>query len=272
MKNYLPFAVREIRRVWSPAIRADLAIQSAQVSSLDVGFGERAILQDLNIYAYQATGEPSTQLRMRIGWLGKGFLTEKLLPAGLFINKSRPAVPVWEFVKPYILRPNQQLRSRVTGVVDNFGSMGLVFAGRRLKDDRPEMLYDTTEDVVAVGGGAGFADKSLRCPGDSPVALHSVAISDWDYTKTDNTGVWQIWSPQGREWFHTNPYIGPPPPANQKWIDPPTGLLALGEERGWVLDTGQTMLIEFQNIGTTNIDVMMTLRGSVEVEEEDWHG
>jgi len=275
MKNYLPFAVREIRTSagvnWAGGIPPT---QSAvQVVSLDVGFGEKVILQDLNVYAYTGgEAEPSTQLLMRVGYLGKGYLTERRLPAGLFINKSRPAVPVWEFIRPYILYPNQQLRARVATARNVFGSQGLMFSGVRLKDNRPCMLYDTTENVIAAGGGAGFVDTSLRCPGDSPVALHSVSIADWDFTKTANTSVVQIWSPHGREWFQVSPFAGPPPAADQKWIDPPVDMLSLEEFRGWSIGSGQTFLVEFENTGPDNFNVMVTLRGSVEVDEEDRHG
>lgn len=274
MKNYLPFAVREIRTAAAVNFPGGIppTTSSVQIASLDVGFGERAILQDLSVYAYQATGAPSTQFLMRIGWLGKGFLTERRLPAGLFINKSRPLVPTWEFVRPYTLWPNQQLRSRMSTLVNTFGDLGLMFNGRRLKDNRPVVLYDTTEAYVAAGGGAGFVDRSLRCPGDSPVELHSVGIPEWVVDKAANSAVVQIWSPQGREWFQVSPFAGPPPPADQKWVDPPTDMLSLESFRGWSIGTGQTFLIEFENVGTVDITVMATLRGSVEIDEEERYG
>lgn len=274
VKNYLPFAMREVLAVGAENFPAGVppTTSSVQVSAFDVGFGDRAILQDLCVYAYMATGEPSTDLLMRIGWDGKGYLTESKLPAGLFVNKSRPAVPVWEFVEPYIIWPNQNLRARMSTAINTFGAQGLVFNGVRLKDNRPVCLYDTTEAVVGAGAGAGFVDRSLRCPSDSAVALHSVTIADWDFDKTANTSVWQIWSPGGREWFQVMPSAGPPPPIDQKWIDPPVDLFSLEEFRGWSIGTGQTLLVEFENLSTTAMTVMVTLRGSVEIEEEEHHG
>ena len=274
IKNYLPFALREIRTVGAVNFPAGVppTTSSVQISSLDCCFGDRVILGDLNVYAYQAAGEPSTQLLMRVGWLGKGFLLEKRIPAGCFINKSRPGVPVWRFTKPYILWPNQQLRARMRRRQDLDGSLGIAFHGRRMVDDRPIIIYDTTEQDIAQNAAAsGFSDPTLKAPGDSPVELHCVTGCDWGFDKTQNTSEIQIWSPKGREWFQFSPFAGPPPPADQKWIDPPTELFELGEDNGWVIGPGQTFLVEFENTSATAMNVMVTLRGSVEVEEE-YHG
>ncbi|MHC4643863.1 MAG: hypothetical protein ACYTBJ_00075 [Planctomycetota bacterium] len=274
MKNYLPFAVRETRTVFNPINGAGAPRQAVQIGSMDVGFGNRVILGDMSVYAYQATGDPSTQILMRLGWLGKGYILEKRLPAGTFLSKSRPLVPVWKFPKPYILWPNEQLRARIDVNNTNCGAQGVMFSGRRLVDDRPQLLYDTSEEAVANGSATGFDDTTLRCPGDSPVELHSVSITDWAYDKTTNTSVVQVWSPQGRAWFQESPFAGPPPAVGQKWIDPAVDLTALGEERGWVLGSGQTFLAEFENTGNTSVDmiVQMTLRGSIEVDVEERHG
>lgn len=274
IKNYFPFALREIRQVGAQNFPAGVlpSTSSVQISSLDCGFGDRVILGDLNVYAYQGEGEPSTQLLMRVGWLGKGFLLEKRIPAGLFINKSRPGVPVWKFTKPYILWPNQQLKARIRRRLDTDGALGLALHGRRMVDDRPIIIYDTTEaDVAQNAAAVGFSDPTLKAPGDSPVELHSVAITDWDHDKTANVSEVQIWSPGGREWFQNTQFVGPPPPADQRWIDPPTELFELGEDNGWVIGAGQTFLVEFENLSTSNINVVVTLRGSIELEE-DHHG
>jgi len=271
MKNYLPFALREISTVAHVDANTGVGPPSAiQVASFDVGFGGRTILQDLCVYDYLSEGSPSTNLLMRVGWLGKGYITEKRLPAGLFVNKSRPLVPVWELPRPYVLWPNQQLRSRIAVDGSGWSTQGLVFNGVRLKDNRPCMLYDTTEEAMGATPQAGFADRSLRCPGEPPVAIHSVGISYWDEDRLNASLDVQIWSPQGREWFHCSPYAGAPPPAQRlRWIDPPTDLLALGEERGWVIGTGQTFLVEFESLDTsTDMQLVTTLRGCVEIEEE----
>lgn len=274
VKNYLPFGLREILTVGGQNFPAGIAptTSSIQVQSFDINIdGNKVILGDLSVYAYQAEQYPSTQLLMRVGWLGKGYLLEKRIPAGLFINKSRPGVPVWKLPKPYILWPNQKLRARLNNLQDYDGSLGIAFHGRRMVDDRPIIIYDTSEQQAVVNTPVGFSDATLKAPGDSPVEIHSVAVSQWTYARAQNSMEQQIWSPKGREWFQATPLAGPPPPDDQRWIDPPTGLFELGEENGWEIGTGQTFLVEFENLGANDMTVMTTLRGCVEVEEE-YHG
>lgn len=274
VKNYLPFGLREILTVGGQNFPAGIAptMSSIQVQSFDINIdGNKVILGDLSVYAYQAEQYPSTQLLMRVGWLGKGYLLEKRIPAGLFINKSRPGVPVWKLPKPYILWPNQKLRARLNNLQDYDGSLGIAFHGRRMVDDRPIIIYDTSEQQAVVNTPVGFSDATLKAPGDSPVEIHSVAVSQWTYARAQNSMEQQIWSPKGREWFQATPLAGPPPPDDQRWIDPPTGLFELGEENGWEIGTGQTFLVEFENLGANDMTVMTTLRGCVEVEEE-YHG
>ena len=272
MKNYLPFALRETRQVSSPFTGTGPPIQSVQVTSLDMGFGQAAILGDLCVYARQAAGTPSTQLLMRLGWLGKGFLLEKRMPAGLFLNKSRPSTSVWKFPRPYVLWPNQNLRARIIARGDRSADQGIMFNGVRLVDNRPCLLYDSDENNIAAAAGVALAGPDMRCPGDSPVALHSVTVPNWVYAPEGGSSEVQIWSPQGREWFQVAPFVAAPPAPYQKWIDAPVGMLALGEDRGWYMGRGQTLLIEFENAGGADMSIMVTLRGSIEIDEEERHG
>jgi hypothetical protein len=229
--------------------------------------GQRAIYGDLQLYV----PDPGTaRMLCRVGWLGKGYLLEEMIPIGLYNNKSRPLVSVWNFPKPYRIFPGEGLRVFLTPASATNKFQAVMFNGVKVSDQTAKLLYNSngiltnnTTQVVLEGDG-------LNCPADSPVDIYSVTVSEWTLATLTGTNAMQvqIFGPDSRDWFIPSSQI--PNPANNhlrhRWIQPAVSLFGLGEERGWVQNRGETLIIEFENADAeTDRTVIATLRGSLEV-------
>jgi len=272
-KNYLPFVQRLFVNL--PTF---LSTQSTTIGILTVGMGERLFLGDLNIHVLvDSDAFVDNYVHCRIGYLGKGFLLEKRIPCGFYVNKGRPGCSVWKFPKPYRLKPTEQLYAQISpfGAVEDHHP-GIMFNGKRLKDNLPISLYDSTEAVLAANATAPLANETLRAPDDSEIELYSVSTPEFYYpvlgAPAANEADVRVWGPDRREWLK---WEAQPPglaiplgmSAYSRWLAPPSSLIELGEDRGWVVNSDESLIVELEAIynAVDTLVGMITLRGSLEV-------
>jgi len=267
MKNYLPFAQREITPVLAGGAGQTGVPTSVRMDSMAVGHQGRVVLGDVNVYVVLADGSfAGNRILMRMGWLSKGYLLERRLPVGAFINKGRPLVSTWSFPRPYRLKANARLRATLNAGETTARYQGIMFNGVRCEDRRPMMLYDGNEaESTAL---LPFNGMNLYAPTDSDVELYSVSIPEYQYSRADNATAVRIWGPGNREWFKVQPYVAAPAGMGNytRWIDPPGDLIEMERHRGWEVDSDETLLIEYENTTAVNAVIVTTLRGSLEVD------
>lgn len=289
--NHLPFILRSYLDVpWTPATTRRTQVKMPALKF--GGEGSRMILQDLSItplFIVNTLGGPASgtgytgvcQLNARIGWEGRGYLTEELLPLALQHNTSKPFTPCWKFERPYRLDPGERLRVRIIHRNLPSGDGGypqtpaFMFHGVRVKDGLPIMLYDSKDTYVdppsdSYGVVVNLTKSTYNCPMDSSVLIHAASTySTWSPDRTfndvatDYAPLIQVYSPSGRPWSTAevstnNLTLGVAPPAannyttsdwaeGRGWIQPSMGLIELGEKRGWVLNKDQALAIELEN-------------------------
>lgn len=279
-KRYLPFALREVKMCQgaTPDAGYPTRKQAVQISSLDIGTDKDVLLQDLSVRLI-TTGRdnpiPCTDVLMRVGWLGKGYLLKRPLPVGTFHNKARPGCGSWRFIEPYFLDAKKHLRVLYTPRGTDSRYRGIVFNCTRADNGKQYYLYAGSEEPVSVANGAvPFVREHLGAPPDTGLWVHSVSISDY-FLDVDEDGFaddgpqLQIVSPGGYEWFKFSPsnLAGAYNLAHMKyrWLDPGVSMMELGPERGWVIHPRQTFIVEIDMIRELNILAVVTLRGCVEV-------
>jgi hypothetical protein len=287
-KNYLPFARRVYLTVPAGTRRS---ILREQFSS---GTGNRAFLSDVAIdlvkvergdeYSYNWFTSRNTTERvfMRMGIFGKPYLTEDFYPIALFNDSAMEDFGVWRLPKPYTIFPGEKLKARVqfspggaVAPLPNVSYAGyyatwpsISFHGTRQDNNRPIVLYDTFPstfngaDVFVnppLGTPVILQGERLQCPKETAVDIYAV--------KNPTCGVWgqeqipgtQIWSPDGRKWWE-----------NDLWpiVLAPTFVLKNLRGPEWVVDSSETLQIEFENLAGYAFDnmLMITLRGQIEVE------
>jgi hypothetical protein len=266
-------------------------------------------------------------LLVRIGWKGKGYLTEELVPYGTLLNTARPLTPTWNFVRPYRMDPGEALTATIWPLATNIGAgagsdcseevdsaifgkcVGLMFHGVRIKDGNPIMLYDSTQELFCRTGNTdpviqqAMVQKTLACPADSSILIHSVSGTNFDLQNMDPGAIpWggsmmQIYGPGGIPWMKPiinvdfpNLAVAAPPGVTQQevttlthWIDPKGSLIGLGEERGWLREPSEsvTVEVEFPTGAASQLGVfgwgfedaeldfplLVTIRGSLEVSD-----
>jgi hypothetical protein len=246
--NHFPFALRNALIL--PFTPETDRRRHVNVSGAAMGYpGARVIVQDVSVQASFPSGGgtllnqmPQNDLSnnrgggvlhmlMRIGWKGKGYLTEELLPYGLFLNKAKPLTATWNFVRPYRMDPGEALTATMWALATRLASnancgaesgsiefgkcVGLMFHGVRIKDGNPVMLYDASQELVCTTTAdpnlreIALARKTLACPADSSILLYSVSATNMDLQNYDYTEVTegiagtmaQIYSPSGRPWM-----------------------------------------------------------------------
>ena len=262
-KNYLPFARRQVVTLDNSANRF-----STRITDLSIGGGVRAHLGDLCVAATYASG---TTPNMRIGILGKGYLTEGFYTAQLHNTGTTNEYGVWEFTKPYRLYPGERLKAKFEWRSnDPFNSSAkqpiyrpaVTFFGKRVKDGHPINLYDSYVDAVpTVGQSYLLFGDNLQCPADTPVDLYKMIgptcaypHMPWQYDAANPS--FQIWGPDDRAWWDD--------PTWTQITVPPVTLINLNKPE-WVLDPKDTVTIEFDWPSTLTRYVVVTLRGSMEI-------
>ncbi|MCK5643003.1 MAG: hypothetical protein KAJ19_19505 [Gammaproteobacteria bacterium] len=255
------------------------------------GDGGRMLLQDLHIDPLYVSNEVAgasagsttsafngvSAMTIRLGWEGKGYLTEEMAPYGLFANTSRPMVPVWKLIRPYRLDPGQSLKVRVIHrdrTAANGGyekTPAVMFHGKRMKDNLPIMLYDakdTYEETPTNDYGSinNLTEATYNCPADTPILIYSVASyterSENEAPNAYPSPLIDVIGPNGRSWVQSdidnnNLLLGVAPAGANNyttsdwingygWLDPPGSLIQLGEKRGWMRHKNETILVEME--------------------------
>jgi len=264
IRNYLPFVRQQYFEI--PTGTRDYA----RIPIFSTGGGAKVILDDFSVW--QAVPSiTDSPLLMRIGVMGYKYFTEDFQAVQAYSNGHRPLCSRWNFPKPYRMYPGQKLRTQITRM--QVGSpidypIGIMFNGIREKDQRPIILYDTDEEAKASQAVSALNDMTLATPHDSSILLYGVTVSQWSGDVLNRTGVGvQIWGPDDRQWIETAVYDGAPAQIGLRVIGPPTNVMQLGEQNGWVLDPKQTFTVEIINTNAGTEGVYLTLRGVVEVEE-----
>jgi hypothetical protein len=261
--NYLPYALRD-----KSVVPANDVVH-VRLSAMAVGGGiVRNFLQDLCVR--QEVAEVNDLLLMRYGWEGQGYLTEDLYPPGIFHNKPKPLDTTWRFVKPYRINPGEMLSAVYRPAAVNGEEIypSIMFNGVRTRDRLPSHLYDTFNGLSDQANLRALNGITLWCDRDSAIQLYGVSITEYALTLTQNALV-QIAGPDLREWFHyqTNIQTAPPRRLSENWINPFWSLIALDEERGWIMERDEVLIVEYENTSGADMVVWTTLRGSMEVEQ-----
>lgn len=279
-KNYLPFALREIRTAIAGG-KGGLTVAQILISSMGLGHQQgESILGDLAIQLDVSVN--ASRHMMRLGWLGKGYINERPLPLGLFNNTSYDLASTWRFPKRYRLYPGESLRAIMTPEFNTVAqNLPIVFNGVRVKDDKPVLLYGLSVGQVigAAGVAAPIVGDGLKCPTDSPVDIYSVAVheNNPDRVKANNKFALQIFGPDGREWFQQAEYVavGGLPRATwpvDEYISHSTSYITLGESNGWYMGSDDTLLVEITDGQGGNFSARVTLRGSMIADVPAWKG
>jgi len=290
-KNFIPFAAREVMILDAGETKA------AKVTALAISgkkYDEFVVWQDMcvwepslyNAYSNSSSSGYDNTLFMRYGLKNRGFLLDRPIPVGVFVNRGRPMQPTWIFDKPYKLYPGQELTVRyIQGGIPQATpaaadavrktTPGILFNCVREKDGQPVLLQAAENYTIDVGTERALTSPFLKCPSDSPIRIYGVTHHCWfnydsDPTYTQPLGI-EIYGPNGQSWIHR--VVDPSTTLNEQtiigaWIDPPTSLIELGVDRGWRTPMGSPLVVEFQNIGAVSKEVVLTVRGFAEVDHE----
>lgn len=276
VQQYLPFALREFiagARTLDPNGVALPTPTVIRVSSSEIGFESPIHLGDISVMVQSAgqTIPEADAVLMRIGWRGRGFILERPIQVGAWINEGRALNDCWRLEKPYYLAPSGVLQV-VTQPFDNHARYrGILFNCTREDNGEPHYLYGATE--VTIGGDGdtnqfGYVKEHLKAPPETGLFIHSVEIPDYDITMAAQTSGIKITGPNGYQWLHVSDRTNVAafvPLYNQQWLGTPTSMIELGSERGWIIQPKQALLIEIENRSSAILYSAVTIRGSVEV-------
>ena len=87
------------------------------------------------------------------------------------------------------------------------------------------------------------------------------------------TGIgYQIEGPGRREWLKASSQTEGLADAEELeqlyWVAPWSSRIELGEEDGWFMHHGQTFIVDIRNWGVLDVNVVVTLRGCLEVDDD----
>jgi hypothetical protein len=286
-KNYLPFVHRGVLQVPAHTIGNDYpayARDPVAFGSLDIGVqsGGRAILQDLCIYAtptdpQEGTLVPGT-LGLKLGWLGKGYLTRKHMPLDVMADGSIEIYHSWTLPRPYRLFSKERLTARFKGVGSqhpDIGSYcGISFDGIRTATQEPYFLHDAYRPLKDAETEAVLDALTLRAPHDSDIDIYSVGVypNPLEGARSLTLPGLQIEGPGRRTWFKSGSQeMGLTNYDSLEalwWLTPWTSLIKLGEEDGWFMHYGQGLLADIRNWNEFTVDIVVTLRGCLEVDDD----
>lgn len=276
-QQYLPFALREI---FAGAFTADPngvplpTFSVMRVSSAEIGFDGPIHLGDITVAALSLgqTIPEADSLLMRIGWRGRGYILERPIQVGAWINKGRALYNCWRLEKPYYLHKNGAMQVILQPFDNTNYFRGVLFNCTREDNGEPYYLYESTDAAYGADGDTtprGLRKQHLKAPPDTGLFIHSVEIPEYvlaGFTFTD-TGV-RIIGPNGYEWLRVVDRSGlaaAVPGYHQQWLGTTCSMIELGSERGWIIQPKESLLIEIENRSGSVIYVMPTIRGSVEV-------
>lgn len=296
MTNYLPF----IRRAYVTANVESVDFGPAgflyrmgrvatRIQDLAYGRGVRAHLGEVEVRLdgawngatpIEVDNDVYSALSMRIGVLGRGYLTENFHPIAGFRNGPPHECGTWLFPKPYTIYPGQRLAARFqsnTMATIKAVRPAIQYNGKRVVDGKPIILYDVA-DTNATAAGQVFmlnAD-TLQCPHDSPVELYSVTGPYDPYAYEQDFAMWEqmLYYADGEKMW-----------SDERWqlaIDPKNNVIDLNKPQ-WVMKTTEILTFEFEILPdpgmtanatdgehypmlVTSLRLAVTLRGSLEVE------
>lgn len=294
--NYLPFVQRDIIQL-TPKVARDgnVLTGAARISALTPNVHGRAILGDLEVlfcYTLQPliAIRPGNNFLMRLGWSKRGWLTEERYPYNIVANGYRHWWSMWRFPRPYRMYPGDKLRVEYIHdtITQGFTAPFAVgFHGVRTIDNLPAMLSGL-DPTIRAGGRFVIDEPALACPKDTPVDISALSISDSGVLQ--GQAQWgggyippalQVWDSSNRAWFSQQTNF---PPGGVTGYENEVGWLSffatpiiLGEERGWVHDEGEELIVDMEfapldNVLIAQMAAVVTLRGSLEVEEKKHAG
>jgi hypothetical protein len=295
--NWLPFAYREVFKIDIDPVTLLGLPTSVQLGSFGVAGGPGALLQDFNLlilairydqrtgmYEWSSPGEVEDPFVpfIRYGYKHLGYLTEQSMPYAAHVNMGE-VVPraTWNFLRPYRLFPGNVMRASYKYTGDSQEEIrwprkpGMIFNGVRVLDDKPVLLYSTTNKMDDLKNSMVLNQGGFTCPADSPVDIHGVSAFGMAEEKYPWAGAWQITGPDDREWFitrslHVEGLNQPWQSSWERWLSLLGSYTKLGEDWGWSMGQDETFIAE------VSVDTpadkpedfyagILTLRGSAEV-------
>jgi len=278
VQQYLPFALRELIVAEATLTPGGLPLPTntvIRVSSSEIGFERPVHLGDISVTAIAAEAQTvpeADSILMRIGWRGRGYILERPIQLGAWINKGRALYNCWRLEKPYYL-PKSGVLQVLIQPYDNVNHFrGILFNCTREDNGEPYYLYDSTEEAIGADGDnmpIGLRKQHLKAPPETGLFVHSVEVPEYDVTGISlaQTGV-RIIGPNGYEWLRVvdrSNVAALVPAYHQQWLGTPTSMIELGSERGWIIQPKQALLVEIENRSAVDIYTAVTIRGSVEV-------
>ncbi len=276
-QQYLPFALREIfagAATFDPNGVALPTYSVMRVSSSEIGHDGPIHLGDITIATYSVaqTIPEADALLMRIGWRGRGYILERPIQLGAWINKGRALCNCWRLEKPYYLHKNGAMQVLLQPFDNTNLFRGVLFNCTREDNGEPYYLYESTDTAVGADGDTaprGLRKQHLKAPPETGLFIHSVEIPDYQLAglTAADTGV-RIIGPNGYEWIRVSDQVGIAatiPGYYQQWLGTTCSMIELGAERGWIIQPKESLLIEIENRSASIIYIVSTIRGSVEV-------
>ncbi len=297
--NYLPFVMRDMVTLTNKAALdgADLTA-AVRMSALAPNTKGRAILGDMEILFYYLglTGQvwpilsPGNNFLARIGWSRRGYLTEERIPYNILANGYRPWWATWRFPRPYRMYPGDKLRVEYQHT-DIFGGRGQPFAvgfhGVQLANNLPVMLTGMDEQLRTGAARWAIDEPSFGCPKNTAIELSAMSLSEVPPIPTAqgcfgpagsiHMTVLQVYDSANRAWFSQQNNLVPTGVITgyeneAGWLTFFAAPIVLGEERGWVHDESEALIVDLECAPLDNTVVqvvaVVTLRGSLEVEDK----
>jgi len=257
-KNYVPFAASEVL-ILDAGTSAKLSVVQSQVASRHKN--AKIIYQDCLL----APNLTPDNVLVRYGFEERGYLVEEPLQLQGIINHHTFLAPCgWRFPKPYRLDSGQQMTVEYfTDLEDIFFSV--VFYCKRADTGEPFMLYGTQLDSTKQGDGLQGA--TMRAPAETSLYVEGVSYGFNSGIAFDTVGV-QIYDGNGMEIIKTKPnnttafsrisIFG-------SWMGLGSRGIELGEYNGWRLPAKHPFIFEAVNEDDTDIEMLVTVRGCLEV-------
>lgn len=263
-KNYLPFVARESIHIPAGQTRA-LSVLSSVVSGK--GTTDKIIYKDMHFTA-------SNSLLIRYGFEGRGYLIEEPVPLryatqGLYSSYVNQWRNGFEFPKPYLLRPGQQMQAVMKP--SETGFFGCTLTCKRIDNGEPHLLYWsqlTATDETRVAEGS-----TMTCPGNTALYVHNFQVGSYSTVLLNRPPevATQLYDGNGREVVTVKNGAGvttiDADDMLQSWMNSQTRTIDLGALRKWEMSATRPLIVELESIDAGDLDIRVGIRGSVEVQE-----